>query len=58
MILDIWDRHFKHPFWSYQRSSVIVLFFFLLDYRFLKRVSEEMGKMLKEVMQLLLGGGY
>lgn len=39
----------EHPFWSYQRSSVIVLFFFLLDCRFLKRVSEEMGKMLKEV---------
>ena len=26
-----------------------VLFFFLLDYRFLKRVSEKMGEILKEV---------
>lgn len=39
----------ERPFLFYQRSSVIFLFFFLLDCRFLKRVSEEMGKMLKEV---------
>lgn len=43
--------------WSYQRSSVIVLFFFLLDCRFLKRVSEEMGKMLKEVTCSCFWGG-
>lgn len=37
--------------------SNFVLFFFLLDCRFLKRVSEKMGEILKEVTCSCWGGG-